>query len=55
MKEWTGAAGLAGLRELVASQQADIGSDTSVLVLNTEGPTDPAAYERITGIAVEGR
>ncbi|HEX7131376.1 MAG TPA: diaminopropionate ammonia-lyase [Iamia sp.] len=51
----TGAAGLAGLRELVASGQTDIGPDSTVLVLNTEGPTDPAAYERITGIAVEGR
>jgi diaminopropionate ammonia-lyase len=51
----TGAAGLAGLRELVASGVAGIGPDSTVLVLNTEGPTDPAAYERITGIAVEGR
>lgn len=51
----TGAAGLAGLRELVASGRADIGPDSTVLVLNTEGPTDPAAYERITGIAVVGR
>lgn len=51
----TGAAGLAGLRELVASGAADIGPDSTVLVLNTEGPTDPVAYERITGIAVEGR
>ncbi|HEU5150174.1 MAG TPA: diaminopropionate ammonia-lyase [Iamia sp.] len=51
----TGAAGLAGLRELVASGRADLGPDTTVLVLNTEGPTDPAAYERITGIAVEPR
>lgn len=51
----TGGAGLAGLRELVASGAAAIGPDTTVLVLNTEGPTDPGAYERITGIAVEGR
>jgi diaminopropionate ammonia-lyase len=51
----TGAAGLAGLRELVTSGRAAIGPDSTVLVLNTEGPTDPAAYERITGIAVEGR
>ncbi|QYG93157.1 diaminopropionate ammonia-lyase [Iamia sp. SCSIO 61187] len=50
----TGGAGLAGLRQLVASGEADIGPDSSVLVLNTEGPTDPGAYERITGIAVEG-
>jgi diaminopropionate ammonia-lyase len=51
----TGAAGLAGLCALVRSGAAGIGPDTTVLVLNTEGPTDPAAYERITGIAVEGR
>jgi diaminopropionate ammonia-lyase len=51
----TGAAGLAGLRELVASGRADLGPETTVLVLNTEGPTDPAAYERITGIAVGTR
>lgn len=51
----TGAAGLAGLRELVSSGRAGIGPESTVLVLNTEGPTDPAAYERITGIAVEGR
>jgi diaminopropionate ammonia-lyase len=50
----TGGSGLAGLRELVASGRTDIGPDSTVLVLNTEGPTDPAAYERITGIAVEG-
>lgn len=51
----TGAAGLAGLAELVASGHADLGPDTTVLVINTEGPTDPEAYERITGIAVVGR
>lgn len=51
----TGASGLAGLTELVAGGQAGLGADTTVLVLNTEGPTDPAAYERITGIAVEAR
>ena len=51
----TGAAGLAGLRELLTAGAADIGSDSTVLVLNTEGPTDPDAYERVTGIAVEGR
>jgi diaminopropionate ammonia-lyase len=51
----TGAAGLAGLRELVTSGLAAIGPESTVLVLNTEGPTDPVAYERITGIAVEGR
>ncbi len=49
----TGAAGLAGLRALVGA--SDVGPATSVLVVNTEGPTDPEAYERITGIAVEGR
>lgn len=51
----TGAAGLAGLRALVDSGAADLDRDASVLVLNTEGPTDPEAYARITGIAVEAR
>lgn len=51
----TGAAGLAGLRELLTSGRSGIGGESTVLVLNTEGPTDPAAYQRITGIAVEGR
>lgn len=52
----TGASGLAGLRALLASSSGvPLGPQSTVLVLNTEGPTDPAAYERITGIAVPTR
>jgi diaminopropionate ammonia-lyase len=49
----TGAAGLAGLRALIDSN-ADIGFDlnrAAVLVLCTEGATDPVAYKRIVGRA----
>jgi diaminopropionate ammonia-lyase len=42
----TGAAGLAGLQELAAAGAL---SGASALVICTEGPTDPVAYERIVG------
>lgn len=52
----SGAAGLAGLLELVASPDtADVrellglGSSTNVLVISTEGATDPTAYRAIVG------
>lgn len=48
----TGAAGLAGLLEVCAGELKDrlgLNSGSKVLLLNTEGATDPAAYERIVG------
>ena len=49
----TGAAGLAGLMELLGSGEpatvTGIGHDSAVLLLSTEGATDPAAYERTVG------
>jgi diaminopropionate ammonia-lyase len=52
----TGAAALAGLQALCASPAGDaaraalrLGRESSVLVLCTEGATDPAAWERIVG------
>ncbi len=47
----TGAAGLAGLRALAGAEQLDrsLVAGRSALVICTEGPTDPAAYERIVG------
>jgi diaminopropionate ammonia-lyase len=48
----TGAAGLAGLLEVMSGGSRDrlgLGSDSKVLLLCTEGATDPAAYERIVG------
>jgi len=57
----TGAAGVAGLLELLRGSDAKrvrslmgIGKDTRVLALCTEGATDPAAYERITGASAGG-
>jgi diaminopropionate ammonia-lyase len=53
----SGAAGLAGLAELMAPEHADaraslgLGAETRVLLLSTEGATDPVAYARI----VDGR
>ncbi|MCU1465746.1 MAG: pyridoxal-5-phosphate-dependent enzyme beta subunit [Actinomycetia bacterium] len=44
----TGAAALAGLRAAVAAGTADV-RGRNVLVLCTEGATDPLAYERIVG------
>ena len=43
----SGAAGLAGL--LVFGPQLDLRPDDQVLVVSTEGDTDPAAYRRIVG------
>jgi len=51
----TGAAALGGLAALVASgdevakRRAGLGPSANVLVLATEGPTDPARYEEIVG------
>jgi len=47
----TGAAGLAGLRALVdtGNRDASLVAGRSALVICTEGPTDPVAYERIVG------
>ncbi len=47
----TGAAALAGLREVLAKggDGPDLGPDSSVLVLSTEGATDPIAYAEIVG------
>jgi diaminopropionate ammonia-lyase len=47
----TGAAGLAGLRALVGAAGDDL-DGASVLLLCTEGATDPVAYERIVGSAM---
>jgi diaminopropionate ammonia-lyase len=54
----TGAAGWAGLAELIAAPDAEparaaLGLDatTRVLLLSTEGATDPEAYEEIVGMA----
>ncbi|MEM9386667.1 MAG: diaminopropionate ammonia-lyase, partial [Pseudomonadota bacterium] len=47
----TGACGLAALLELSASpvlrSRLDLGSHASVLLINTEGDTDPVTYQRI--------
>jgi diaminopropionate ammonia-lyase len=51
----TGAAALAGLAELICGPDAGgprnlgLGADTRVLLLCTEGATDPEAYRRIVG------
>jgi diaminopropionate ammonia-lyase len=51
----TGAAGLAGLMELLAGdgstarEEPAVRGDARVLLLSTEGPTDPEAYRRIVG------
>ena len=48
----TGAAGVAGLIELMEGGTADalgVGADTPVLILCTEGATDPVAYREIVG------
>ena len=48
----TGAAGLAGLLEVCdgpLKERLGLGSGSKVLLLCTEGATDPAAYERIVG------
>lgn len=52
----TGAAALGGLRKVLAHQALRtgwrLGEETRVLVLSTEGATDPEAYEQIVGEAV---
>ncbi len=50
----TGGAGLGGLRAVLAGppavrQALGLGPETSILLICTEGATDPAAYERIVG------
>ncbi len=47
----TGAAGLAGLHALVdaSGANASLGAGRIALVICTEGPTDPVAFERIVG------
>ncbi len=51
----TGGSGLAGLRALVQTEPGKLAADATVLVINTEGPTDPENYERIVGVAVAAR
>ena len=45
----TGAAGAAGVIEAARAGVFDLPSDATVLLLSTEGATDPAAYRRIVG------
>jgi diaminopropionate ammonia-lyase len=50
----TGAASLAGLLELLAGAERAAGTlavdeETGVLLISTEGATDPDAYRRILG------
>jgi len=45
----TGGSGLAGLRSLVEVAPDLLPPDASVLVINTEGATDPRSYARIVG------
>jgi diaminopropionate ammonia-lyase len=49
----TGAAALAGLLEVLATKAEgpELSPDSAVLVLSTEGATDPVAYEEIVGRA----
>src|SRR5699024_3215187 len=53
----TGAARLAGLSEAVeVSELANalgLNADSRILLISTEGATDPEAYEQITGVSVE--
>lgn len=49
----TGAAGLAGLLAFPEICQ-ELGAEASVLLLITEGPTDPESYQRIVGSAPTG-
>lgn len=44
----SGAAGLAGL--IAHGPELGLGADDDVLLFLTEGPTDPASYERIVGV-----
>ena len=52
----TGAAGLAGLLALLSGQESEqrrqllgLTSESQVVVISTEGATDPVAYQRIVG------
>ena len=46
----TGAAALGGLQAAMAvPQQLELGKRSSVLVISTEGATDPESYQRIVG------
>jgi diaminopropionate ammonia-lyase len=51
----TGAAGLAGLLAAVEAAEAraglELGEASRVLLIGSEGATDPAVWQRITGIA----
>ncbi len=55
----TGAAGMGGLIEVLASEEAAVireaiglGGSTSVLLISTEGATDPLAYDHIVAPSV---
>jgi diaminopropionate ammonia-lyase len=55
----TGAAGLAGLLAVTTHAQSlarwvGLGADARVLLLITEGPTDPEAYRRVVGADASG-
>jgi diaminopropionate ammonia-lyase len=54
----TGAAGLAGVEAVMhdeaARQATPLGPDSTVLLICTEGATDPVAYEQIVGRPVDG-
>ena len=53
----TGAAGLVGLTEAVEVSEfvnaLGLNADSRILLISTEGATDPEAYEQITGVSVE--
>lgn len=55
----TGAAALGGLRKVLAHEGLrtgwQLGEDTHVLVLSTEGATDPEAYQQIVGTPVRSK
>jgi diaminopropionate ammonia-lyase len=52
----SGGAGLAGLLWLTAEEraQAGLGADSRVLLIGTEGPTDPEIYRRVVEPAGPG-
>ncbi|WP_027525930.1 diaminopropionate ammonia-lyase [Bradyrhizobium sp. Ec3.3] len=51
----SGGAGLAGLIQVASSkelrEQADLGSDARVFLINTEGATDPKLYHALVGVS----